>query len=188
MHNLSSILSTIIHILKSLINYFIGVLESAYNDVMNTLSGLHINLNFSTSGITNTISSWLNYVNLHFNFLLLDLIPPEAIQFVAPVSLLIAGHVSERHYVGRITVFTNTVALNVFIYYFLQTHQYLFSPTYIITSILLLYANLGFVLGIVALMSYRVGARQTNLFYSITWAYSSIVVGLMIALLTLISY
>jgi len=182
--DISSSISAIISYLKSLFSEFMNLLHSGYNSIIQYLSSIH--LSFNTTGIANTITSWLNNVNLHYNFLFLDLFPSYAVKYLAPASLLIAGYLSEKHYVGRATVFTNTIALNVFIYYFLQDNSLLLSTVYLATSIILLYANFGFILGFVALVSYKRGKGETKLFKSIVWAYSSVVVGILIVFLSLL--
>ncbi len=133
MSSFSTLATKVIRYPISLFHGFINALNSGYYSFIQHLLNLSSSFSFSTSGITSTITTWLNYVNIHYNFLLLDLIPSSTIQYVAPASLLTAGHVSEKRYVGRATVFTNTVALNVFIYYFLQNKYLFLSSVYTVT-------------------------------------------------------
>ncbi len=186
MINVSSVVSGAVSVLKRILSF----LEGIPGQISHIFFNLHINLslNISFSGIVSSITSVLNYLNIHVNFLLLSILPSGAIKYVGPASLLIAGNASEKHWIGRITVFTNTIALNVFIYYFMQNPNFMQSSVYISSSILLLYANIGFILGFAALHSYKTKGKTGKWFRKIAWTYSSVVIGGLIIFLTLITY
>ncbi|MDG7000093.1 MAG: hypothetical protein JRN15_13380 [Nitrososphaerota archaeon] len=102
------------------------------------------------------------------------IIPKSVTAFIAPVSMIIVGVVAEKHYVGRVTAFTNVIALNVLFYSLPSPDVFL---NYVLVSFLQWYANIGLILGVIAILSYKIHAKQSKLFYAICWCYSSIVVG-----------
>lgn len=83
-------------------------------------------------------------------------------------ALLVVGFTVEKHYVSRVTVFTNTIALNV---YLLSLSQ---AP-----HLLVWYGDIGTVLGIYGITAYLLNAKTSILYnlpaYSL---YSSIPVAL----------
>ena len=59
-----------------------------------------------------------NFINSLLGFPWISIVIPSAyIQYLAPVSLILVGYLAERHYVGRIPIFTNSIALNILFYY-----------------------------------------------------------------------
>ncbi|MCW1291673.1 MAG: hypothetical protein QXL76_00935 [Candidatus Rehaiarchaeum fermentans] len=78
-------------------------------------------------------------------------VPNRYIQYLAPISLIIAGYLSEHNYVGRIPIFTNTIALNVLFYY--SEYNLLYYDGFVF-SVLKWYANIGIIMGVIAMVSY----------------------------------
>ncbi len=109
------------------------------------------------------------------------IVPNKYIQYLAPVSLIIAGYLIDRHYIGRIQIFTNSIALNVLFYYSASNYAYSGS---LFLSFFTWYANIGLIMGVIALYSYTTKGSNNKIYYTIAWAYSSIVVGI----LTIIFY
>ena len=80
------------------------------------------------------------------------------------VALLIVGMASERHFVGRLTVFSNSLALDLF---FTKNN---FTPWYVI-----LYLVIGTILGIIGLLYYLAKEELSSDYYLFTFVfYSSI--------------
>jgi hypothetical protein len=80
------------------------------------------------------------------------------------VALLIVGMASERHFVGRLTVFSNSLALDLF---FTRNN---FTPWYVI-----LYLVVGTILGIIGLLYYLAKEELSSEYYLFTFVfYSSI--------------
>ncbi|MEM0155615.1 MAG: hypothetical protein QW597_03315, partial [Thermoplasmataceae archaeon] len=102
-------------------------------------------------------------------------VPSRYIQYLAPISLIIAGYLSEHNYVGRISIFTNTIALNVLFYY--SESNFLYYGSFVF-SVLKWYANIGIIMGVIAAVSYASRGKRSKTYYTIAWAYSSIVVGI----------
>ena len=44
------------------------------------------------------------------------------------------------------------------------------------------YANIGIIMGLIAVISYASNGKQSKTYYTIAWAYSSIVVGLLMVI------
>lgn len=86
------------------------------------------------------------------------------------LALLIVGFAVEKHYVSRVTVFTNTIALNV---HFLALDQ---APRLIVW-----YGDLGLVLGLFGFVAYLFN-RKTGILYNLPayTFYSSLPVALVI--------
>ncbi|MCL4480878.1 MAG: hypothetical protein M1113_05280 [Candidatus Thermoplasmatota archaeon] len=121
-----------------------------------------------------------NFINSILGFPWISaVIPSTYIPYLAPISLIIAGSLTERHYVGRIPIFTNTIALNVLFYYSQSNFSY-FGTLFL--SVFEWYANIGLIMGLIAVMSYASKGKRSKTYYTIAWAYSSIVVGLLIAI------
>jgi hypothetical protein len=80
------------------------------------------------------------------------------------IALLIVGMASERHFVGRLTVFSNSLALDLF---FTKNN---FTPWYVI-----LYLVIGTILGIIGLLYYLAKEELSSDYYLFTFVfYSSI--------------
>jgi len=84
------------------------------------------------------------------------------------IALLIVGMASERHFVGRLTVFSNSLALDLF---FAKNN---FTPWYVI-----LYLAIGTILGIIGLIAYLGKEELSGDYYLVTFVfYSSITVSI----------
>jgi hypothetical protein len=89
---------------------------------------------------------------------------------ISVLALLLVGFAVEKHYVSRVTVFTNTIALNV---HLLSLEQ---RPWLLVS-----YANLGIVFGIYGFVAYAINWR-TSILYNLPayLLYSSLPVALVI--------
>lgn len=116
-----------------------------------------------------------SFINSILGFPWISVIPHECLIFVAPVSLIIAGYLTNHHYIGRIQIFTNTIALNIF-FYSAKINLSFFSTIFL--SLLEWYANIGLIMGIIAVWSYATHGKRSKTYYRIAWAYNSILVGL----------
>jgi len=84
------------------------------------------------------------------------------------IALLIIGMASERHFVGRLTVFSNSLALDLF---FTRNN---FTPWYVV-----LYLVIGTFLGIIGLLAYLAKEELSDEYYLVTFVfYSSISVAI----------
>jgi hypothetical protein len=84
------------------------------------------------------------------------------------IALLIVGMASERHFVGRLTVFSNSLALDLF---FTKNH---FTPWYV-----MLYLVVGTILGVIGLLYYLAKEELSADYYLFTFVfYSSITVAI----------
>jgi len=84
------------------------------------------------------------------------------------IALLIVGMASERHFVGRLTVFSNSLALDLF---FTRNN---FTPWYVI-----LYLIIGTFLGIIGLLAYLAKEELSEEYYLVTFVfYSSVTVAI----------
>lgn len=102
--------------------------------------------------------------------MLIDLLPRSIAVLLPELSLLLIGYVVEKHYVSRITCFTNVLALNV---HFLTIGESGFW--------LGLYADFGLLLGIWGFLHYLDHESLSKDYYQISHiGYSSLVVGAII--------
>ena len=95
-------------------------------------------------------------------------LPAWLLQRLGALSLVAVGLLVEKHYVGRITTFANTIAINIHA-------AYTTSPWWLVW-----YANIGLIVGMIALASYASRESLPGWFYAIGFIYSSAVVGLLI--------
>ena len=91
--------------------------------------------------------------------------------YLAPLCLITIGYLVERNFVGRMAIFGNAIALNLHV----LTAQ---NPSFLFVW----YANIGLLMGIIAIISYAVRKPLNGLFYTVGWLYCSIVVGFIIVL------
>ena len=98
---------------------------------------------------------------------ILYLIPVYFIDKLGPLSMIIAGFLVEKHYVGRMSVFLNTIAINIFAY----------SKMPYLTQYDIWYCNIGLLVGLIALVSYMFEESLPSWYYLITFVYSSVVTG-----------
>lgn len=102
-----------------------------------------------------------------------SIIPENIIRLVTPVILIIVGYLVEKRFIGRVSLFTNTIALNIFLY------------SLTIPNYLMWYANIGMIAGIIGIFSYAIKYSLPTFFYILSYIYSSIPVGLIILYYTL---
>ena len=104
------------------------------------------------------------------NDLWVSILPAILVNKLGPISLLVIGYLVEKNFVGRIATFSNSLAINLYVFMLINP-----SP------ILIWYANIGIIMGLLAIATYR---RQSlsQYFYYLSWAYCSIVVGVIILL------
>lgn len=99
--------------------------------------------------------------------MLIDLLPTSLAVLIPELSLLLIGYVVEKHYVSRVTCFTNVLALNV---HFLTIGESGFW--------LGLYADLGLALGALGFLAYLERESLKTWYYELSHiGYSSLVVG-----------
>lgn len=104
--------------------------------------------------------------------MVLDLIPDFVTSYITVITLLFTGIAVENYYVGRITVFQNSVALLV--------HADRFES---VGLVFLLYLFVGFGTGLYGLWHYSSGSSLTDIYYdSVFYLYSSATVGTIIIL------
>lgn len=97
----------------------------------------------------------------------LEALPSFLAENIAIFGLLIIGFLVEKRYVSRPATFANVLALNA--------HTYLrpFPPNWLVW-----YANLGLIVGAIAILSYAAEESLSEDFYTLTLLlYSSIPVG-----------
>jgi hypothetical protein len=100
----------------------------------------------------------------------LETLPPSVAENIATFDLLLIGFLVEKRYVSRPATFANTLALNA------HTYQQPFAPEWLIW-----YANIGLLVGGVAILSYATEESLSESFYEVTLRlYSSIPVGVVI--------
>lgn len=97
------------------------------------------------------------------------LIPAVLIQKIGPLSLVIIGYLVEKNFVGRIATFSNALAINLYVFAISN-----------LSGFLLWYANIGIIMGVLALVSYSLQSSLPKQFYLLSWAYCSLVVGFII--------
>jgi len=108
--------------------------------------------------------------------MLIELLPNWFVANLPVISLLILGVLVERHFVGRMNTFSNSMAVNLTFLRLTPLHW-----------ILDWYANIGLIWGIIGALSY-LAQRTTSdsnhhlrgWYYAVSWLYSSIVVALVI--------
>ena len=110
------------------------------------------------------------------DYILLSFLPEGFVKFIPSIVLIIIGLVVEKHYVGRITVFSNVCAL----YYELFWIEGLSS---LWTILIAIYANLGLLIAVYALLQYRSKESCPKWVYSLFLLYSSVVVGIIMIIL-----
>lgn len=99
-----------------------------------------------------------------------ELLPESVVILLPAISLLLIGQVVERHYVGRITCFTNSLALIV--------HYATVADPGIVLRI---HANIGLILGIIGFLAYIDEKSLPGGYYGIAYlGYGSLVVGAII--------
>lgn len=106
--------------------------------------------------------------------MLIELLPGWVLQSLSAIGLLIVGYIVERHYVSRVTCFTNALALNVYV-------LGLSNPSRLLT----LYTDLGVIFGVIGLAAYADRATLGDWYYlPAFFLYASLPVGAVILLPT----
>lgn len=96
-------------------------------------------------------------------------LPENLVLALAPAALILAGLLAERHYVARVTLFANAVALATF---FASWEQI---PTW-----LTVYINAATLVGMVAVLSHFFQIPLVTTFYRIAMIFGSVVSGLIL--------
>jgi hypothetical protein len=99
-----------------------------------------------------------------------ELINPKYFNIITPLILIYIGYKVEKHYTGRVAIFANTIALNIF-FSTIPTH---------LNEWLVLYLNVGLIFGVIALISYEFLISLSSIFYALGAVYSSIVAGILL--------
>lgn len=112
-------------------------------------------------------------MTLQLTEIFFGIIPSQYLNLISPLSLIIAGfainYMSKKNnrYVGRLTMFSNSMALVSF---------YLFIPN--VPALLKLVINISVILGIIGLISYAGGKELTTEgYYKYTYWFNSIITG-----------
>lgn len=94
---------------------------------------------------------------------------PKMIANLAPWILIVIGAVVEKNFVGRVITFSNSMALNI--------HAATIGIT---SSLLSWYANIGLIVGIVAIGSYAIDESLPDWFYVLNILYCSVIAGVLL--------
>ncbi len=100
---------------------------------------------------------------------LIDLLPASMVSLLGPISLIIVGLLVEKYYTGRITLFTNAIALVLF-----------FQNVTTIPIWIIWYINIATVLGVLGLISYAFKFPLIEQYYHIGTIFSSAITGLIL--------
>ncbi len=96
-------------------------------------------------------------------------IPSEYVLLLPTFSLIAVGYLVETHYVGRISVFSNAIALGTYFYNY-ENLPFLLSA----------YINILTVAGLIAVFSYASKKSLPDDFYRLSKIFSSIISGIII--------
>ena len=96
-------------------------------------------------------------------------IPPVWLDKIGPLSMLLLGYLVEKKFISRTATFVNVIAINT--YLALRNIENIW---------LVMYADIGLILGIIAIISYALKESLPEIFYTVNWAYCSAVVGFII--------
>ncbi|MCD6155108.1 MAG: hypothetical protein J7J22_05020 [Candidatus Verstraetearchaeota archaeon] len=107
------------------------------------------------------------------DYILLEFIPqlanPVFLEKFGALAMVAIGLLVEKRFISRPSLFANVVALNTYLIAHGVYYPYL-----------CLYANVGLILGIIAIFAYWSNTSLSWLFYSVAYAYNSVFVGLII--------
>ncbi|WMW25850.1 hypothetical protein RE474_03795 [Methanolobus sediminis] len=101
--------------------------------------------------------------------ILTSFLPNQALDILPSISLIFVGVIVETHYVSRIAIFANAVALTSFYYTFTALPLWL-----------VLYVNALTVAGILSILSYMSKKSLPTEFYQISGLFSSVISGLVL--------
>ena len=184
MSTISSFESEVQRELQSFINFLESLLNSGWttiSQIWRNLTNIHLTNPINFTSIGGSINSFFS----PYNFLWFNLIPQQLVPFIAPIALIAVGLLIEKHYISRSTVFANSIAINIFIYYSTGS-GFLFENLHNLLIVLMRwYANIGLIMAIIAYYSYSKQRHNGKLFNSIAWAYSSLVIALAMIALTI---
>ncbi|RLF85065.1 hypothetical protein DRN48_03985 [Thermococci archaeon] len=103
-------------------------------------------------------------------YILVQLFPslanPEFLDKLGAFAMIIVGFLVEKHFISRPSLFANVIALNIYL-----IAQRISSP------FLCLYANVGLVLGFIAILAYWSDTSLSGFFYTVAFMYNSVFVG-----------
>jgi len=102
--------------------------------------------------------------------LLISALPRSTLIKLGPLALIVVGYAVEKHFISRPALFSNTIALNT--YMALSTKNFHIALEW--------YANIGLVLGIIAILFYISNTSLPLVFYKVSIIYMSIIVGIVI--------
>ena len=103
------------------------------------------------------------------NLLWFSAIPSVWLERIGPLSMLLIGFLVEKKFLSRPATFANVIALNTY----LATRS-------IENFWLVLYADIGLIVGVIAIISYGVKKSLPEIFYAINWVYCSAIVAIII--------
>ena len=109
-------------------------------------------------------------------------IPQNVIGIIGPCVIIAVGFLAERNVVGRAPTLANAAAMNLAFY------GKSFSSLGVLQVPLVLYLDIGLVIGLGAIVALAEKKQFPKEFYAISWAYSSIVAGGVTLLSTLVPY
>jgi|ACXJ01.1.fsa_nt_gi hypothetical protein len=184
MSTISSFESGVQEEFQSLINFLESLLHSGWttiSQIWSSIVNIHLNNPINLTSIGGSINSFFS----PYNFLWFNLIPKQLVPFIAPIALIAVGLLIEKHYISRSTVFANSIAINIFIYYWTGSGFFFENSNNLLVVVLTWYANIGLIMAVIAYFSYAAHKKNGKLFNSIAWAYSSLVIALAMIALTI---
>ena len=110
------------------------------------------------------------------SYILLELFPglsnPVILEKLGAISMIIIGLLVEKHFISRPSLFANVIALNTYLI-----------ARGITEPLLCLYANVGLILGVIAILAYWSDTSLSGFFYTVAFMYNSVFVGGIILML-----
>ena len=97
------------------------------------------------------------------------ILPPKYYLLIAPIALMVAGFLVEKKFVGRITVFSNSMALVAF-----------FIPLNNVPVLLKLFINFAIILGIIGAWKYYNNESLDSRYYNLAKYVSTIITGIIL--------
>lgn len=105
------------------------------------------------------------------DYFLFGNLPSNIVSLIGPFVLIAVGYLVERNFVGRVATFTNSIAVNLAFY------GKNLSGLGALELPLIIYLDVGLVMGVIAIIAYEEGRRLMSQFYQLSWLYCSIVAG-----------
>lgn len=103
------------------------------------------------------------------NLLWFSAIPSVWLERIGPLSMLLIGFLVEKKFLSRPATFANVIALNT--YFAIRNIENLW---------LIFYADIGLIVGVIAIIAYALRESLPEIFYAINWAYCSVIVAIII--------